>query len=364
MTIEREDHLHGQADQSNQTVTEGAAPDANLIQEEAAEAIVAPPTGPRAELPQPLLATLAPTEKVTVPDEAEPATERRSPWGKIVGASAAVLAIAGGTIFMLGRGGSNDSEASPVATAAPAATAEATTPTEPDEPVVVPATDAPAPTTTENAAAVPPTEVTSDTEAPEGSVEIVLNGTVTFDHLGNLTGGTDPILTTQPNGDPLEVPRLDPSSPESLTYTALNLLACYATMGDEACKTALTDSPDVNIDLDELRDGMQSIIRPGDAVQVAMFSNPENPATFKVSTVNRWVVVELTGGELYVERLIDSFGENEWQGDWTREFVAMGPRDLVATELLMQFRQEDENGWSPDNEPVLKDIEFHFKDAR
>ena len=361
MTIEREDSLPEQAEQNTQ-VTEGNSPDASSTPAAEAEVLTVQPNDQNTETSDLILveATAPPAEEALTTTEEAP--ERRKPWGKIAGASAAVVSIVGGSIFLLNRGESNDSDTLP---AAPVATAEATTPTEPEISIVVPATQAPAPTTTEaTAATTPTTEATSGSEVPAETTEMLLNGTVTFDHLGNLSAGIDPIMTTQPNGEPLEVPRLDPSSPESLTKTALNLLACYVSMGEEACKSALTDGTAPGNQVEELRMNLRSGRDPDSKAQLALFSNPQNPAIFTVYTENRQTVVQLTGGELYVERIVDNFGANDWQGEWTREFASQGGVDLVATELMMTFRQEDEDGWSATGKPVMSHFRYGFTNAR
>lgn len=197
--------------------------------------------------------------------------------------------------------------------------------------------------------------------SPGEPKEMILNGTVRFYDLDGLAPGYNPIITTQPNGDRLEVPRLDPSSPESLTTTALNLIACYVTIQDEACKDALGPAPEEAYELDYMAQELSVMT----GAQLAIFSNPDNPAVFEVMTTDtKQTVVSLVGGELYLERLIDTFKENEWQGAWTREFVAGGGRDLVATEFRMNFRQEDENGLSPTGIPRLVGFEYSLAPAR
>jgi hypothetical protein len=181
--------------------------------------------------------------------------------------------------------------------------------------------------------------------------DLGLSGTVVFDHIDGLDPGAHPIRTTAPNGDALALPRLNGCDPEQLTKTALSLLACYVSTADENCLSALTVRPELHGVIRALRDDMGV---SGDGVQLAIFSGTAAPARFDVWTKNRQTVVELAGGDLRIQPLVDNFGDNSWQGPWTRAYAGLPPIPYVATEFMMSFGLQD------DGEPRLLFFTFNL----
>lgn len=265
---------------------------------------------------------------------ASPETPKRGRRAGRVIATVAALAGIGTAALVIGTrsGGEGETETEATPAAAGDPSPEATT-AEPEDPVVVPPTEAPA----ETAPAVPapttvPRPTTTDaqqttTTAPETTTtltpEAPLLGAVEIVGLQGLQPGANPIEFTRPSGATEVVPSLDGSSPEMLVKTALNLVAAHATGGNEATGNAFTLNPDVRVGF--LNDLRQQVLdfRGDDSGdwQATIFGHPYDPAEFEVREENGQITVELVGGTLFLERLSDSFGNNEWQGDWILQGV-------------------------------------------
>lgn len=189
-------------------------------------------------------------------------------------------------------------------------------------------TTAPAPSTT--------TELAEVTSLPERSSE---NPSLSDDifNTGEIFPGEATITATRPNGEKIQVPflRTNPKQdPEAFAASALGLMSCYITTGDDTCLRAFSTDSYVQDGLSEIRDkdvvpAIERHFRNKD-IQTVFYGAPEDPPVFKyrIDQDSGREMVYLDTGTLYYWNMIVA-GEGSWQSPKTRS----DPSELSVSRL-------------------------------
>lgn len=265
------------------------------------------------------------TETAFVPEQhredkltaTEPARSRK---GLIAGGVAAVVGLGVAAALMLGGG---DKEEKVAANPTPTTEEEST------------------PTTEEDTTAT--TDQSTDTTESAPSSNEAIPGTSNVDLL-NIPAGADTVTATRLNGEKITVPVISGETSVELANSAMALWACYQTTGSQECLEAFSDNEEVQDNLIAWRKEfvvpMLSLPENKDS-QVVFFDDINDPVVFSNREDNLGrEIVELQGGTLYVGRVINNFGSNEWQHPDIREFESLES----TVQSLNFYIEQSENG--------------------
>lgn len=152
-------------------------------------------------------------------------------------------------------------------------------------------------------------------------------------YLGNILPGEETFTTTTERGEEIQLPylRID-GSPNEFAESALALLSCYLTTGDDVCLDELTRNSIIREGIMQWR---ETDYIADDHVQAVFYDRPNRPAEFSREVdADGYTVLRLTDGDLYYEA---HYGDDDWQSD-----KATGESDYsqqIASELALYFEQ-------------------------
>lgn len=158
---------------------------------------------------------------------------------------------------------------------------------------------------------------TTDTTAPVEIEEPL--GNMEF---GNLVladaykPGEEFVAATRPNGEVLQIPKLRSlDDPQAFGESALALMACYLSTGNEDCLIEFSENPDIQANLTAMREGsLLHVIEPLegyptlDNFQLVFYDTPEDPATFRYNPNTNFFTLD--SGSIRMQLSDDE----KWQG--------------------------------------------------
>jgi hypothetical protein len=245
-----------------------------------------------------------------LPEPDSYASDKKSRRGLLIGGG--IAAVAGTIGLVLGLAGGDDKPARDSS-----------------------AVEASGDTTTESTLATPTT--LTPPETTPSTVDIATNPE-TMGNLGNLNllrllPGEE-YVTLHRNDKDFRIPKL--RSPETdanlFAESALNLMACYLTSGNEDCLGALTQNEDFKASLLEIRqkDILPYQSDPNKAMaQVAFADRKSDPVTFKLSPDKTSVILE--GGRL-------EFGLIDYDPDWQSLVYMTDKLDKYFTNMTFTIK--------------------------
>ena len=130
-------------------------------------------------------------------------------------------------------------------------------------------------------------------------------------YLAHLLPGEPFITATTSRGEVIKVPQLRvKGTPSQLAESALSLMSCYLSTGEQACLDKLTQNQNIQNGLKEWR--QREFVKENTFTQAVFYDKEAFPTEFTRTTEGSLSVVKLSGGDLLYEA---HQGDLDWQSD-------------------------------------------------